>query len=88
MNIFDVKTDVFTPNSEVATLYYLDKKGIPHQLGKIFIHPFIPAMIHANNINVILDENNNIVSGQIGKYDYENGLHVICFDQQFNTKKY
>lgn len=87
-NIFEVKTDVFYPNSEIAQLYYTDSKGIPHQNEKCFIIPFITEIKHANNIILFLDNDNNITGGQIGKYDIENGLHCFLFDKTYQPIKH
>lgn len=85
-NIFDVKSDVFTEESQKCTMYSQAR----YLMGDNMIVPFLPEMQNANNINIFLDENYNIYGGQIGKYTLEDGLHCILFwyeNGEYKTKK-
>lgn len=85
-NIFEVKSDVFTKGAEICTMY----QG-RFSIGKNFIIPFLPEMKKANNINIFLDENYNITGGHIGRYTYDDGLHIIMFyyeNGEYKTKKF
>ena len=74
MHISEIKSTIFEKGSVITELY---KNG--YQVGKTSIKPFKEEMKQSNNIILFLDNENNIIGGQIGKYTYEKGLHVIMF---------
>ena len=78
-NIFDVKTNVFDPEGTIAELYD-SSNDIPHLIGKAFIKPFHDEMKKdVNNIILFLNEENNIIGGHVGKYNYKKGIHCVSF---------
>lgn len=72
MNISEVRTTWNDINAVIAELYL----NARFPVGKLFIRPYIPEMIKANNVHIFIDSAGNITGGQIGIYDPENGLRV------------
>jgi len=78
----DVRTDVLTTQGVFADLY--DATGnIPHLICRTYIKPYREEMKKdVNNVTLFLDADNNIFSGQICKYNWNKGLHIVEFVEE------
>lgn len=80
INILDIKSSILTPGSIIADLYDISHQGYTHLIGRTSITPYREEMKKdVNNIILFLDSDNNITGGQIGKYNWNNGLHIVEF---------
>jgi hypothetical protein len=79
INITDIKTNILTDTGLFAECYDISS-NIPCLLGKTYIKPYREEMKKdVNNVILFLDAEHNITGGQIGKYNYDKGIHVIMF---------
>jgi len=78
----DVRTDVLTTQGVFTDLY--DATGnIPHLICRTYIKPYREEMKKdVNNVTLFLDADNNIFSGQICKYNWNKGLHIVEFVEE------
>ncbi len=79
INITDIKASVLTDNGLFADVY--DITGdTPHLLGKTYIKPYREEIKKdVNGITLFVDADYNIFSGQISKYNWHQGLHLVEF---------
>ncbi len=64
-----------------ATICYDDSNGIQHSIINQYIYPYRKELKGANNAVLFVDSDENITGGQCGRYDYENGSHVVFFTE-------
>ena len=64
-----------------ATICYEDSNGLQHSIINQYIYPYRKELKGANNAVLFVDTENNIIGGQRGRYDYENGSHVVFFTE-------
>ena len=82
INIMDVRTDCVTTQGVFADLYNV-VGAIPYLIGRTYIRPYRDEMKKdVNNITLFLDADNNIFSGQICKYNWNKGLHIVEFIEE------
>jgi len=82
VNIEEIRTSVFTPGGQFADLYNV-AGTIPHLICRTYIKPYREGMKKdVNNITLFLDADNNIFSGQICKYNWNKGLHIVEFIEE------
>lgn len=74
INLKNIKSNVFTKGAVIAEIYQNSRL-----IFKTMITPFKTEMQQANNIILFVDNDYNITGGQIGLYDYDNGLRVKMF---------
>ena len=76
MNLLDVRTSVLSQQKSISANVYKNS----HLLFRTRIVPFMQQMeANVNNVELFVNDNFDIIGGQIGKYDNINGLHVIQF---------
>lgn len=64
-----------------ATICYDDSKGMQHSIINQYIYPYRKELEGANNAVIFIDSDENITGGQAGRYDQENGSHVVFFTE-------
>lgn len=62
-----------------AVICYDDSSNIQHQILDQYIVPYRKELVGANNAVLFIDNEGTITGGQAGRYDPEEGLHVVFF---------
>lgn len=91
-----ITTDFFNENGSVndfiiVNIYRAKNNGRVFFEHKTMIKSFNDEMKNANNVNLFFDENDFIISGQIGKYTLDEGLYILSLiyeNGKYITKKY
>ena len=79
INITDIRASVLTDNGLFADVYDISI-NIPRKICRTYIKPYREEMKKdVNGITLFVDADYNIFSGQISKYNWHQGLHLVEF---------
>lgn len=62
-----------------AVICYNDGSNVQHSILDQYIIPYRKELVGANNAVLFIDNEGTILGGQAGRYDPEEGLHVVFF---------
>ena len=74
------KGDDFIP----AVICYYDERDIQHSILDQYIIPYRKELVGANNAVLFIENDGEIRGGQAGRYDPEEGAHVVFFREAEN----